>query len=177
MREADKSHTVIKDPGKPVQCQLAAFRVDMPFANFHAARSQPPPGTAVCLMVLIGDNHGVTRRQRIGKGLRQDIGVLACRGTEAQLVPLDIHQRRKPFPRLVHLGTAGGARRIAAIGLDLALGIKAMKPVDHLTAGVGAAGIFKEGPALKRRLGKGRKLRTDKIDIKACGHRTSCRAG
>ena len=43
-----------------------------------------------------------------------------------------------------------------------------MKPVDHLTTGIGAASIFEKCLTIKARLGKGRKLRAHKIHIKRC---------
>jgi len=176
MRETDQLYLVVKNGSKAIQFELAALWIDTPFTDFNPAIFKPPPRAAVRLMILICDNDRVAGRQGVGKGLRQDIGVLACRRAEAELVDLNIHQRCQTGARLVHLGTAGRARRIAAIGLDLALCIEAMKPVDHLTAGVRPACILKKSLALKRRFGEGRKLCPDKIDIKVCGHRKSCQA-
>ena len=158
MRETDQLYLVVENGGKAVQFELAALRIDAPFADFHPAIFKPPPRTAVRLMILICDNHRVAGRQGVGKGLRQDIGVLACRRAEAELVGLDIHQRCQPCARIIHLGTAGRARRIAAIGLDLALCIEAMEPVDNLTAGVRPARILKKSLPLKRGFGEGREL-------------------
>ena len=78
MRKTDKLHPFVENCGKAVQLKLPAFRIDMPFPDFHAAVRQTPPGAAVRFMVLIGDDHRVPRLQRLGKGLRKNIGVLAC---------------------------------------------------------------------------------------------------
>ena len=45
------------------------------------------------------------------------------------------------------LGPARLRPRIGSIGLHLAVGVKAVKPVNHLLAGIAATGVFKEGVA------------------------------
>ncbi len=58
------------------------------------------------------------------------------------------------------------AGRIGAVGLDLALRVEAVEPVDDLTTGVGPAGILEKGLTGQRRLGKGRELAANEINIK-----------
>ena len=85
-----------------------------------------------------------------------------------QLVRFNIQHRCKTAARLIHLGAAKLRCRVIAIGLDLALGVEAMQPVDHLPARVGPARIFKKRMALKAGLGKGRKLGPHEIGIEGC---------
>ena len=168
VRKTDKLHPVVEYGRKAVQLQLPAFGIDMPFPDFHAAVREPSPGAAVCFMVLVGDDHRVPLLQRLGEGLREDIGVLTCRRAEAQLVRCHIHHGGKPLAGLVHFIPARRTCRVMAVGLHLALRIEPMKPVNHLTAGIGPAGILEEGLSGKARLGKGRELASDEFDIKLC---------
>ena len=73
--------------------------------------------------------------------------------------------------RLVHLGPARLRARIGAIGLHLAIHVKPVQPVHHLTAGIRSPRIFKKRMARQHRAVKSRKLAAHKIQIKF-GHQT-----
>ena len=136
MRKTDEFDRPVQKLCQSSGVELAQLGVDMPFTHLDPAVSKAAPDAGIGLMILIGDDDRITRAEHRGKSLGQDIGVLACRGAEAQLIRLDIHQRGKAGLRLVHFLTASTRSRKEAIGLDLAFGVKAVQTVDHLSAGV-----------------------------------------
>ena len=165
MRKTDQPNRLVQKWRQIIGAELALFSIDMPFAHLDPTVGKTAPDTGIGLVILISDNDGITRAEHGGKGLRQNIGVLAGRGTEAEFIRLDIHQRGKTGLCLVHFLATCARGRKEAIGLDLALGVEAVQAVDHLTTGIGATSIFKEGLALECGLGKGGKLRAHKVDV------------
>ena len=163
--KANKLYFFVEEIFKTVNRQMTGVRVERPFADFNAAIGEAAPWTAVCLMILIGDDDGVARFQELAKGLRQHISILRCRRAERNLVCFNAHDRREAHARLIHFCAAKTRRLKVVIGLNFSLAVKPRQAVNHLAAGIRPAGIFKERLALERGFLKRRKLAAHKINV------------
>src|SRR5215467_7313825 len=74
--------------------------------------------------------------------------------------------------RTIHPLTGLSRGRVAVVRLHLEPAVVLVQQADDLGAGVRAAGVLEECLPLERRLGKGGKLRADKIQVQArlCVH-------
>ena len=169
VREAHGADLAVEQLVERGGIEMAGDRVDLPLADDDAAIGQPAPGAAIGLVILVGDDHCVARLQPAGEGVAEGIGVAGGGRAEMDPVHADIERLRHPAMRQVH-GRAGLTRsRIEAVGLHLVGAIVMLEPTEHLLAGIGAAGILEEGPAIEARLAERRKLGADQVGVEGQG--------
>jgi hypothetical protein len=151
--------------------EVAALRIDLPLAQFDAARHQLAPGAGVGLVILVGDDDGVTRLQPRFEGAAERVGVGRGRGAEMDPVGSDVEGHRHAAVGIVHrfAGETGGC--VGAVGLDLGVPVIGAHAIEHRRAGVGTAGVLEESEVLEIRLLEGWELGPDARGIERQGHR------
>ncbi len=149
MREHHKRHIPLQELGKVIKVQLAHLGINPPLKDIDAILSQPPPRAAIGLVVLIGHNNALARLDPFAHRLCQHIGILRGRGPKRHLMRGNPQHFRQTPARLVHLLATQARRRIGRIGLHFAFGVKPTQAVNHLSAGIGPASVFKKGLSLQ----------------------------
>jgi len=154
---------------EPRRVEVPGLRIDPPFAHHDAGFGQAPPDAGIGLVILVGDDDLVARGHQRAEGAGQDIGVLAGRGAEMHRFRLDPEPGGEALVALVHPRPGPARGRIGSVGLHLGLEVELVQPAHHRPGRVGAAGVLEEGPALQRRLGEGRELASDIVEVEL-GH-------
>ena len=166
VREAHQPDPFVEKGAQAGRVEQAALGVETPFAHFDAGGFEAAPGTGVGLVILVGDDDGITGAEVFGKGVGEDVGVLRGRGAKGQLIAFHAEGGGQTVAGFVHLFTAETRGVVGAVGLHLALGVEAGQAFDHRAAGVGAARVFEEGLAVEHGLLQGRELLADEVDVK-----------
>ncbi len=86
-----------------------------------------------------------------------------------QLVRTGVEPGRQARLRGVHLLSGAGRGGEHVVRLHLGLPVVAIEPGDRLAGRVGTAGILEVREPGKRWLAKGRKLRTDEVEVEVHG--------
>lgn len=136
VREGHEPGAVVEEIAEPRRIEHPRRRVDRPLPNGDAALGEPPPDAGVRLVVLVGDDDGVTLGPSVTERVGEDEGVLRRRRPDDHLVVGDVHQRRQAHVRVVHHLARLYRRRVWAVWLNLGPGVEVGQPFDRLPAGV-----------------------------------------
>ena len=165
MRKAYQCNVLLQQLSQIIQMQLTRLGINLPLQNRHTLVGQPAPRAAVRLVILVCDDNALTRLDPATDSLGQDIDVLCGGRTKRQLVGFDPQHGGQTHLRFVHFCTTNARRIIRCIGLHFAFGIKPVKSINHMAAGIGPACVLKEGLTLQGRLIKSGELGAHPCDI------------
>ena len=166
MREADQFDLPVDQ--KVLQfggVQMTGLSVNLPFSDLEPFVGQTAPRAGICLVILIGYNDCIARRQMLPERLRQNVSILRGRGAKGQLVRIDAHHGCQTRTRLVHFVTRQPGCLVRRIRLHFALRIIAGQAVNHGFAGIRPTSVLEKRLPLQAWFRERGKLRTYPIDV------------
>jgi hypothetical protein len=137
------------------QVELAAFRVDAPLLYDQAVIGQPPPGAAVGLVVLLGDDDLVARLKAAAQCLGQDKIIQGRRGPDDDFLRCCADHLRHPAFRRLQQSRCHARGLVGPIGLVLTALHEGGQALDHRQGHIGPAGVFEVSHAIADRREKG----------------------
>ena len=142
MGEEHPAGGVAQQREQRLDIEQAGRGVDFPLANGHAFLQRlAPPGAAVGLVVLVGDDDFVARLPVVADGLREHVGVHRRRRADGQFVGVDIERFRPAAVSPVHRLAGGAGRRESRVGLHAQVPVVVFEHRVRLVADAGAAGV------------------------------------